>query len=1009
MNLRKKTMLIIGLTIISLIVIINIAAYTILGNGLAKLEEQSTHKSAEQALNAINNEIESLDIKLSDWAKWDDTYEFIEDRNEDYIKSNLVDTSFTELRVNLIVLIRSSDEFVYIKGYNLQDEKETNVSESFKNTVLKDIAAGSLGKEIKGIINSPEGPMMVASQPILHSNGDGPSRGTIIMGRYLNAEEVKRISELTKLSIAINALDSVKAEEEYRSILPEMLQKGDTIVVKPQNRDFINGYTVLNDLLGRPFLVMKVVIPREISKFGHTSINFFIGALLVSGIIIGAIMLYLLEKLVLSRLAFLSHRVEDIGVSGNISERIDMPGEDELSGLALDVNRMLEALEKSQGQLQESEYKYRHLFESMLDGFAYYKIVTDQGGNFIDLVFLEMNDAFEQIIGFKKSEILGKKVAQVIDRLNTPWDWLKVSSDLAKNGEKVSFEYFSTISGRWYLISAYCPDREYFITVFHDISNRKRIEEELKKAKEAAEIANKTKSEFLANMSHEIRTPLNAIIGMTELLVDSDIAPNHRERALTVYNAGNVLLNIINDILDFSKIEAGKLELNSYEFDPFELVEGVAELMAIKAREKKISLMTYVQPKTPRLVGDADRLRQILLNLTGNAIKFTSEGEVVIQALMEGNDGRYVTVRFEVVDTGIGITKNDAGKLFQPFVQIDSSNTRKFGGTGLGLSICKRLVELMGGQIGVDSVKGSGSTFWFTVSFEVAARKNNPIKPNETMTELKLLVLNDSDKSKDIVHNYIDSWGMKNDTVSEMEEALASMTEAAENGTAYDIVIMDVSRSSSFDPLKLSAAVRSDPKLSKTKLIFITFMDNNEQRKELLHSGFAAYMLKPVRQSQLFDCIVNVMGQGITTGIEAGSVQQSEEQRPSEIVFDGKLILLAEDNPVNRELAVMQLEKLGIAVETVENGLEAVNALVKKEYSLVLMDCQMPVMDGFEATKAIRKAEATLGRRTPIVAMTANAMQGDREKCISVGMDDYISKPVRIKNLREVIGRWIGL
>lgn len=1008
MTLRKKTILIIGLTIISLIVTINIAAYTILGGGLTRLERQDTAKSVQQGLNAVYNEVNALNMKLSDWAKWDDTYQFIEDHNEEYIRSNLVDATLAGLRVNLLAFIDTSGELVYIKGYDIDLGKGVNVSEATRKLIIDSSKGLKMDSGLKGIVNSPEGPMMIASQPIVKSSGEGVPKGTIIMARYMNDIEVARISELTKLSISEYTISEASFLPQLKAILHELLQKDDSIVVKPENSNSISGYTALKDISGKPLLIIKVTVPREIFEFGNKSIKFFLAALLIGGLVIGGIMLFLLEKLVLLRLALLSRRVEDIGETGNLSERINMPGNDELSGLAADVNKMLGALEKSQIQLKESEYKYRHLFESMLDGFAYYKIVNGSDGKVCDLVFLEVNEAFEKITGCSKSGILGNKLSELSGNFNTSLDWINVSSRLAQDGEKVSFEYFSEVSRRWYVISAYCPDQEYFITIFHDITSRKRIEEELKKAKEAAEVANKAKSEFLANMSHEIRTPLNAIIGMTELLIDSEITQANRERALTVYNAGNVLLNIINDVLDFSKIEAGRLELNNFEFDPSEVVEGVAELMAVKAREKKLSLMTYVHPKLPHLNGDADRIRQILLNLTGNAIKFTSEGEIIIKALLAENDGRTVTVRFEVIDTGIGISRYSLGKLFQPFVQVDSSTTRKFGGSGLGLSICKRLVELMGGHIGVDSTVGSGSVFWFTARFEASKRTGTLSMPSEGLSNFKVLIINDSVNSKDIICSYIESWGMRSKTVPDTDEALKTLLDAANDGDPYDIMIMDVLNQVKSDPLLLSRAVKDNSLTVNTKMIYITFLDNNEQRKEILRSGFSAYMLKPVKQSQLFDCIVNVMDKQITAGPGQSSDQKEIASQAQAVSMHDRLALLAEDNPVNRELAVMQLEKLGIRVDTAENGAEAVEALSKKEYSLVLMDCQMPVMDGFEATKAIRKAEATLGRRTPIIAMTANAMQGDREKCLAAGMDDYLSKPVRMKSLKEVIERWIG-
>jgi PAS domain S-box-containing protein len=620
-------------------------------------------------------------------------------------------------------------------------------------------------------------------------------------------------------------------------------------------------------------------------------------------------------------------------------------------------------------------------------------IITDAAGR-VEWV----NDGFVRMTGYSLAEVAGTVPGRMLQTEQTDAATVARVAQCVAKGDPFQVELVNQAKdGRRYWLSIDAqPIRDQdgrltnFIAIESDITERKQAEEELRQAKAAAEAASRSKSEFVANMSHEIRTPMNGVLGMTELLLDSDLSERQRRLAQTIRNSGEALLNIINDILDFSKIEAGRMELDCNAFDVRAVVEETAELLAARAHSKGIELACNIAAEVPPgLEGDAGRLRQVLTNLIGNAVKFTESGEVVVAVtkVADAADGTCM-LEFSVCDTGIGMNAEAKARLFQPFSQADGTTTRRYGGTGLGLAISRQLVQLMGGRIALESEPGMGSRFWFQLRFKPSAALPEDTAASKMLHGLRVLIVEDNPTNAAILKHYTEAWGMSPVCVDRAEKALALL-----ETTDFDLGLIDWKLPGLSGP-ELGARLRSGP-MPMQPLVLLTSMTATDVARTSREAGFNAYLTKPVRRDELMRCLARVLGDSD----DRSQVGLLLTQR-----YDAR-VLLVEDNAVNAEICCAMLATLGCTVETAVNGAEAVAMTAAERYELILMDCQMPVMDGFQATHAIRAREALspTRQRVPIVALTANAMQGDRDRCLAAGMDSYLAKPFKRQQLEAIL------
>jgi len=737
---------------------------------------------------------------------------------------------------------------------------------------------------------------------------------------------------------------------------------------------------------------------------------------LLASLGIAFLLSYRLQRVISGPIRELAYTASSVTAHEDYSVRATKRGHDEIGVLFDQFNSMLDriqqrdvAIQKAHDDLERRVQERTSYLNALIENSPLAIMVLDSAEK-VQLC----NPAFEEMFQYSKLEILGKPADILLAEGNLLTEARNISRGtlggtpvslvtqrMRKDRSLVDVE----LHGVPLVVNGEVVGS---LGLYQDISGRKRAEEAMRQAKDAAEASSRAKSEFLANMSHEIRTPLNGVIGMTDLVLDTPLNREQREYLETAKLSADSLLVVVNDILDFSKIEAGKVDLETLVFNLRDCVELAVKTLALRASEKGLELLCEITPNVPEYVaGDSSRVRQVIINLLANAVKFTQKGEIELHVEVEANEAKECVLHFMVSDTGIGISEDKQKLIFDPFSQADSSTTRNYGGTGLGLTISSRLVKIMGGNIWVKSVLGEGSEFHFTVRLGIADGEefHSQISPLPViLRSVRVLVVDDNHTNLKILEAMLRRWEMEPVLVDSGKLALAELSGAKNTGKPFILILTDL-HMPDMDGFSLVEKIRKDPALSTATIMMLTSAGHRGDAERCRELEVSAYLLKPIRQSELREAIAQVLG-ARQEHVSAPLVTRFSQLEPRDPA-PSLCILVAEDNLVNRKLIERLLEKRGHGVSLASNGREALAAVKSGQFELVFMDVQMPEMDGFETTAAIRSWEAEKGSHTPIIALTAHAMKGDREKCLAAGMDGYLSKPISPTELDEILGRYV--
>lgn len=1032
MTLRNKILLINGMTFAILVVVLLGALITILMDSFSRLEHENSHRNLQRVLDAITQELNTLRSEAGDWAEWDDSYAFVEEFDQEFIRRNLPDSTFLRLRLNMVVFLDTSGRVVFGRFFNARQKESAalppGILERFSQRsafVAGDHPLSADGvKSDAGILCFPEGAMLAATHPIRRGDGEDPARGLLVFGRSLDDAEIELLSRLTHLSLIMHPLHAEDQSPDVHRIVSLLETSESGTLVQEIDQDIIAGYTILKDIPGEPAFLLRVDTPRRIHMLAKTTLYYLAVSLVSIGVVLGVLAALLLKRLVLERLENLSTQVREIGIDTDSGRRITLHGRDELAALAEALNNMLEAIEVSQRERQEGAREREQLMRALFDSVPMGVLLIDAASR----VITDMNPTAVRMMGAERESVLGRPSSEFVrpnPKGRYPATDHKKTADSAEHllvtGSGQTVPILKTVA------SLHIHGRPYLLECFVDISERRRIEEqlaeanreledlniELEKAIEKAQdlavkaqMASIAKSEFLARISHEIRTPMNGIIGFADMLLDSPMREEQAEYTRIIKRSGESLLQLINDILDFSKIEAGRMDLDRVDFDPEIIAYEVCDLVRPTLAGKPVEMLCRIEDDLPGCVmGDPGRFRQVLVNLVGNAAKFTQSGEIELTLRVNGERGEQVQLHTAVRDTGAGIQPEKLKVIFDAFQQADAFTTRRHGGSGLGLTICRMIAGLMQGEVWAESTPGKGSTFHFTAWLEKTESQRSYTPLQVSLESARILVVDDNKTNLDIMKHTLGLGGMRGTFLGDGQSAVAELERALAEGDPFRLAILDLQMPevSGFDVAREIRGLQSPI----AGIPLLAFSSSTERGAYLSQeAGFNGFLIKPVLREKLWKMIARLIG-------HQGALDPAGRQRSivtqhtlHENMKQAVNILLVEDNPANLKLATIMLTKAGYKVEAARTGREAVVMYAANPglYDLILMDVQMPDMDGLQATKAIRACGYD---KVPVIAMTANVLKEDRERFIESGMDDYIAKPIRRENIYEVVQKWL--